>query len=229
MKQKKNNEAKLSNKRSSYFAIGLLFSLSITLAAFEYRSIYEMQVLTGDLPEIFEDEVIPVYIEKKIRVKPKPIPKQLAINLFLIDNEPEEELSEIEVIEFEPEEKIRNIDLSLFTNEVEPDEPSFFRIVEEMPEFPGGEEALLKFLGKNTNYPAMAVDGKISGTVHVEFIVDENGKVKDVKLKNSIGGGCDEEALRVISSLPNWKPGKQRGKNVKVMFTLPINFILRSN
>jgi protein TonB len=106
-------------------------------------------------------------------------------------------------------------------------EPEIFTIVEEMPNFPGGEAKLFEYLGKNIKYPQMATDMGISGVVYVTFVVDENGKVKDPKVLRGIGGGCDEEALRVVRNMPPWEPGKQRGKAVRVQYNLPIRFTLR--
>ena len=108
---------------------------------------------------------------------------------------------------------------------VVPDNPpsTIFTYVEQMPA-PSYDRD--KYLHDNLKYPASAHDNNISGRVIVKFIVDENGAVGDVQIVRGIGGGCDEEAKRVVSSMPKWKPGKQNGKPVKVYFTLPINFTL---
>jgi len=106
-------------------------------------------------------------------------------------------------------------------------EPQIFTIVEEMPSFPGGEAELFKYLGKTVKYPPMAQDAGITGVVYMTFVVDENGKVKDPKVLRGIGGGCDEEAIRVVKAMPAWEPGKQRGKPVRVQDNLPIRFTLR--
>lgn len=107
------------------------------------------------------------------------------------------------------------------------EEPQIFTIVEEMPSFPGGEAELFKYLGKAIKYPELAKDAGISGVVYMTFVVDENGKVRDPKVLRGIGGGCDEEAIRVVKSMPAWDPGKQRGKPVRVQYNLPIRFTLR--
>jgi len=110
---------------------------------------------------------------------------------------------------------------------VEEAEPQIFTIVEEMPSFPGGEAELFKYLGKNVKYPPMAQDAGITGVVYMTFVVDEHGKVKDPKVLRGIGGGCDEEAIRVVKAMPAWEPGKQRGKPVRVQYNLPIRFTLK--
>ncbi len=102
-----------------------------------------------------------------------------------------------------------------------------FKIVERMPVYPGGEQELFKFLGQNIKYPAMARDAGISGRVFVTFVVEKDGSITGVRILRGIGGGCDEEAVRVVSMMPDWTPGVQKGKPVRVQFNLPIFFNLR--
>jgi protein TonB len=101
-----------------------------------------------------------------------------------------------------------------------------FTVVEEMPSFPGGDESRIKFLQENIKYPQMAKESGIQGTVYVTFVVEGSGKVADVKVLRGIGGGCDEEAVRVVKMMPHWNPGKQSGKSVRVQFNMPIKFTL---
>ena len=101
-----------------------------------------------------------------------------------------------------------------------------FGIVETMPMFRGGERKLMEFIGSNVVYPKEAIDAGIEGKVFVEFYIEKDGTVCDAKVLRGIGYGCDEEALRVIGLMPKWYPGKQRGKAVRVRYTLPINFKL---
>jgi protein TonB len=103
-----------------------------------------------------------------------------------------------------------------------------YRFVEEMPNFPGGADEMHNFLLKHVHYPEMARMNDIQGTVYVEFVVDKDGKIKDAKVLRGIGGGCDEEAIRVIMSMPDWIPGKQNGVPVPVYFNLPVKFTLQS-
>ncbi len=110
---------------------------------------------------------------------------------------------------------------------VDPDEGKIFTVVEEMPSFPGGEEALMKYLGTQIKYPVMARENGISGRVYLSFYVDKDGKVKEVKVLRGIGGGCDEEALRVVRAMPDWKPGRQNGRNVAVYYNVPVSFNLK--
>jgi periplasmic protein TonB len=100
-----------------------------------------------------------------------------------------------------------------------------FLAVEQMPSFPGGEDALQIYLAKNIKYPQIAKDNSITGVVVLQFVVERDGNITDVKVLKPLGGGCEEEAKRVVKSMPNWKPGKQNGKAVPVYYTLPVRFI----
>ena len=99
--------------------------------------------------------------------------------------------------------------------------------VEVMPEFPGGEQAMMEFVAKNVIYPKEAIEKEIDGRVLVSFIVEKEGSINEVKVMKGIGGGCDEEAVRVISAMPKWMPGKQEGKPVRVSYMMPITFRLQ--
>ena len=102
-------------------------------------------------------------------------------------------------------------------------------IVEQMPSFPGGESEMMKYIQKNVSYPQMEKEGQIQGTCYVTFVVEKDGSITDVKVLRGVSGGkgCDKEAMRVVKSMPNWKAGKQNGREVRVQFNLPIKFTLR--
>jgi len=106
------------------------------------------------------------------------------------------------------------------------EELPIFTVVEVQPEFKGGMSEFYNYLKNNIQYPQMAREMGISGTVYVEFVVEIDGSITNVKIKRGIGGGCDEEALRVIKSMPKWTPGQQQGKNVRVSFIVPVKFTI---
>ena len=224
MEEKKSPVANLENKKGAYFAVGLLFTLAIVLALFEFKTFpVQIQDLGKLEVNLMEEEVIPVSMQAPPPPPPPPAPTtQIQIVEDDVEIEDELEIEDMEVdedteidvvIEEEPEEEVV--------------EEEIFTIVENMPEFPGGTTALFKYLGKNIKYPAMAKDAGIKGKVYVTFVVDRDGSIADVKVLRGIGGGCDEEAVRVVKSMPKWAPGKQRGKAVRVQYNLPINFILK--
>lgn len=110
--------------------------------------------------------------------------------------------------------------------EEEEDEDVIFTVVEEMPEFPGGEDARQTFMQENLEYPREAKQAGIQGTVFVSFVVEEDGSISNVEVLRGVGGGLDEEAVRVVKAMPDWKPGRQRGNDVQVQFNMPVRFQL---
>lgn len=99
--------------------------------------------------------------------------------------------------------------------------------VEEEPEFEGGVENLYYYLNRNIKFPQAALEGECQGKVIVRFVVETDGSISNIEVTKDIGGGCGEEAVRVIKEMPKWKPGKVNGKPVRVIFSLPISFELR--
>ena len=148
-------------------------------------------------------------------------------------------ISDLEIVEDDVETEDLNINAEVEQNEVieeyvapevveeEVVEQEIFQIVEEMPAFPGGEAKLMEYVGKNIKYPQIARETGIQGRVFIGFVVEPDGSVSNVKLLRGIGGGCDEEAMRVVKSMPKWKPGKQRGKAVRVSYQIPVFFKLQ--
>jgi len=106
------------------------------------------------------------------------------------------------------------------------DSSEIFVMVEDNPSFPGGQEARIKFLVENINYPNLAKEQNIQGTVYLQFVVEKDGRITHVKVLRGVGGGIDEEAVRVTKAMPNWNPGKQLNKPVRVQFNMPIKFVL---
>ena len=106
-------------------------------------------------------------------------------------------------------------------------EQEIFQIVEEMPTFPGGEAKLMEYVGKNIQYPQSAIETGVQGRVFVGFVVETDGSISNVKTLRGVGGGCDEEAERVVKSMPKWKPGRHHDENVRVSYTIPVNFKLQ--
>jgi len=106
------------------------------------------------------------------------------------------------------------------------DSNDVFVFVENAPSFPGGDEARLNYLINNIHYPEAAKKQNIQGTVFITFVIEKDGRITNVKVLRGIGGGCDAEAIRVIKSMPTWKPGTQKGKAIRCQYNMPIRFIL---
>ncbi len=102
-----------------------------------------------------------------------------------------------------------------------------FNVVEDMPAFPGGMEAMIQFISSNIKYPADAKKQKVDGRVLVKFVVEKDGSITEVKVIKPAFPSLDAEAIRVVKAMPKWKPGYQNGKAVRVQFTMPINFSLK--
>ena len=226
MEQKKSNKADLENKKIIYRQIGLVITLAIILFAFEWKSFDKQIVDLGtrqveDIPE----EIIPI-TEQKAVVTPPPPPKQVVkINVVEDDMDVDDDI-DIDVEADQDTEMEEYVPLQV-EDEESAEEQQIFIVVESMPEFPGGEPALHRYLGENIKYPQMAKESGIQGRVFVTFVVERDGSVTDVKVLRGIGGGCDEEAVRVVKGMPKWSPGKQRGKPVRVQFNLPVKFTLQ--
>ena len=224
MELKKNPEADLTRKSNLFFAIGLVVSLLLIIVAFEWKSYDEVdRIDVGIVSDDFE-ELIDIPITEQ---PPPPPPKIQTPEIIEVPDEEEiEEEIEIEIdLEVEEDAVIEDIQ---FEPEAAPKEEKvdqIFEVVEEQPTPEGGMEAFYKFVGKELNYPSQASRMGVEGRVYVQFVVDENGKVSDVKAVKGIGHGADEEAERVIK-LTKWKPGKQRGRPVKVRMVMPIVFKL---
>ena len=212
---KKDPKISLENKKGMFFQIGLAVTLIVVLISFEWKSYDKSNYNLGDLNlDDMEEEIIPITRQE---VKPPPPPPPPPEIIEIVEDEVEIE-NEVEI-----EEKDTDEDEIV---EIEEDDEEFFMVVENMPEFPGGDLGLMKFIQKNVRYPAIAKEYNITGKVYVSFIVDKQGSVTNVKIVRGVDKNLDAEALRVVSLLPKYKPGKQRGKAVRVMFTIPINFTL---
>ena len=216
MEAKKNPEVNLERKKGLFLQIGLVVALLLVLGAFEYKSYEKSAYNLGQLNlDDLEEEIIPI---TKQEVKPPPPPPPPPEVIEIIEDEVEIE-NEIEIEDTESDEdEVIEIE--------EDDDEEFFMVVENMPEFPGGDLGLMQYIQKNVRYPPIAKEYNITGKVYVSFIVDRQGKVTNVKIVRGVDKNLDAEAVRVVKSLPKYKPGKQRGKPVRVMFTIPINFTL---
>ena len=217
MEPKKNPEISLEKKKGLFFQIGLVVTLVIVLGAFEWKSYEKVDYNLGQLNlDDLEEEIIPITRQEITPPPPPPPPPEVIV----IVEDIVEIVDEAKIETTESDEMVAVIEI-----EEESDE-EFFMVVENMPEFPGGDLGLMKYIQKNVKYPPIAKEYNITGKVYVSFIVDKSGSVTDVKIARGVDKSLDAEALRVVKSLPKYKPGKQRGKAVRVMFTIPINFTL---
>ena len=227
MEIKKSPKADLESKKLTFALIGLVVTLFIVWRVFEYKS-YDKQIV-DDLQktvEVIEEEMVEITKQEQPKPQP-PAPQPQVTQIEIVDNEEEIE-EEIEIdAEVSQDEVLEEYDFTPPEIEEEIVEAEIFKVVEEMPEFPGGAAKMMEFIQKNIKYPMMARESDIQGRVFVNFVVEPDGSITNVTVMRGIGGGCDEEALRVVQSMPNWKPGKQRGSAVRCSFTVPIIFKLQ--
>ncbi len=220
MESKKTKKADLERRRLYHFTIGLVLTVSTVFVAFEWkykeRTLINFEVVAEEFPEAIEMPVTEIKPPEPPKVQPVIIPvdddEEVDVTIdFIIDveiDDPIPDMAEMDEPEVEETDKIHIV-------------------VEEQPSFPGGEKAFYQYVASKMKYPKLAVRQGIDGRVFVQFVVNQDGSLTDIQVIKGIGGGCDEEAVRVLESAPRWNPGKQRGKPVRVRMVLPIIFQLQ--
>ena len=209
-----------------FMQIGMIISLLIAWLAFEHKS-YDKREIDPSLlrqTEVVEEEMVEITKQEEPKPQPVEVPKQTT-QLEIVEDDVEVEDIEINAEVDQTEVIEEYVPVEVVEEDVQ--EQEIFQIVEEMPSYPGGDQKLMEFVAKNIKYPQIARETGIQGRVFVGFVVEPDGSVSNVKVLRGIGGGCDEEAMRVVKSMPKWKPGKQRGKAVRVSYMLPVNFKLQ--
>lgn len=226
MEVKKSKKADLENKRSLFFQMGLIITLGVVFVAFEWSTTKvdgKGQFWVEE--EVIEEEAPPVTVQDEIKPPPPPPPPVVSDILEIVDNDVELD-EELEIEDSESDEDFE-VDISQLEEEEESGDPLPFYVLEDKPEFPGGDRALLKYVNQNVRYPVICQENGVQGTVTVSFVIDEKGKVTNVKSLRSPDPNLEREAVRVVKTLPDWKPGKQRGRPVKVSFMVPVRFVLQ--
>lgn len=228
MEIKKSPKADLEGKKTIFFEIGLVIALGLLLCAFSWKVTSKMEdnfVTVAD--EQVEEEIIPI-TQQMMKPPPPPPPAPRLTDLLEIvedDTEIDDNL-EIQDVEADIENKAQtNYDYDGEYGDEDSGESDIFIVAEDMPEFPGKD--LQGWLKKNVKYPMIAQENNISGKVFVKFVIEKDGSITDVQILRSVEASLDKEAVRVVKAMPKWKPGKQRGKPVRVSYTIPINFQLR--
>ncbi|HAA21079.1 MAG TPA: energy transducer TonB [Cytophagales bacterium] len=223
MEAKKNPGADLEKTRGLFMNVGFILALLVVIGAFKYNSGEPDVADLGEVQDTFEEmQDIPLTEQPPPPPPPPPVPPEPV-------PVPEEEIQEeIEEYNFESDfdEDTEIIEFAI-TEEIEEEvADEIFDVVEDQPEFPGGEAALYGYLAEKIKYPSQARRMGIEGRVYVQFVVDQSGNITDVVAVRGIGAGCDEEAVRVVKGMPKWTPGRQRGRAVKVKMIVPITFKL---
>lgn len=228
MEIKKSPKADLENKKMMAVLIGLVMALGIMYIAFEWSqneiTVYE-EALQGPV-EIDEEMVEVTFREETPPPPPPPQPETVLSDIIDI----QENDAEVETTDFNSEDDADarvEIQAPIAPPEEEEEEQVIHIRVEKMPEFPGGQEALNRYLVRNIKYPLLAQENGIQGRVVCQFVVNSDGSIVDISVVRGVEESLDKEAIRVIKSMPKWTPGRQGGKSVRVKYTLPIRFKLQ--
>jgi len=228
MEVKKSPKADLEGKKSTSLLIGYVLALAVMFIAFEWSERdKKVTTDTGIAELLFEEEIIPITEQEQKQAPPPPpeAPKAEEI-INIVENDAEVEESTIQASdETDKAVEVKYVPVEVEEEEVE--EQQIFQVVEEMPEFPGGMAECMKFLSKNIKYPPISAENGIQGRVIVQFVVNQDGSIVDPVVVRGVDSHLDKEALRVIQMMPKWKPGKQRGKAVRVKYTVPVMFRLQ--
>lgn len=240
MEEKKSPQANLDQQRTTGFLLGLVLVLALLFVALEWNSIETVaDESTLDLSDlVHEDEMIPMSIEEKYaQLEPDKSEPKEAEQLRIVDDNvelapPEEQVAEAEgegedealLKELQGEEEDSKV---LAPMGIDPDNnPLKFRLVEDLPQYPGGAVELMKWLTKNLRYPKLAQVRKTEGKVIANFYVEKDGSITGLKIVQSLSRECDKEVLRILGMMPNWQPGVQNGRPCRTKVSIPIVFKL---
>ncbi len=224
MKTKKNFKKDITHFRVIFFQVGIIISLAITLVAFEWKTYEnnEMMLVSAAASQIDSEIIINTKQEA-------PKPPQMKVTEFKTTSKNDAKVDDIvDLIKIETGINDTNIIVPVeITDEKITGVDTFVLIPEISPEFPGGLENMYKYIKDNLKYTDIAKKTNITGTIYVEFTVEKDGSLTDVHVVRGIGGGLDEEAIRVVESMPKWQPARQGGMPVKVKYQIPIAFNLK--
>lgn len=229
MEVKKSPKADLERGKSMSILMGMIVGLAVLFVGFEWSN-RDIEIATDQgVSDIIAEEDIEITRPEEQTPPPElPAPPPVAEVLTVVEDDVE--LDDVDIASSEDDARAAQVDTYVPPAAVEEEEESadhIFQIVEKMPEFPGGAAALTKYLNKNTNYPIIAQENGIHGRVTVGFVVNTDGSIVDIKVIRGVDPSLDKEALRVVSTMPKWTPGEQRGKPVRVSFSVPVVFRLQ--
>lgn len=225
---KKSPKATLEDKKMLFIMMGLVMVLSLLYIGFEWteREVKVYDAVNNQMAA--EEEIEIVQTQQEVAPPPPPPAPDVVEVINVVDDDVEVESVDIKTEDNKEEVTVHAPVATGPAQVVEEEDQVVFQVVETMPSFPGGDAALFKYLGDNVKYPVIAQENGIQGRVICQFVVNRDGSIVDVEVVRSVDPSLDKEAIRVIKSMPNWTPGKQRGKAVRVKYTLPVNFKLQN-
>lgn len=227
MEAKKSKKAAIENQRGSWLLMGAVVALAFMFVSFEWTQ-HDVRLAANSLANdpIFEEVLVPItYPEEKLEPPPPPEVKASEV-IEIVTNE--QEVTDAVTTVSEDQGQPYEIVWVPPVVEIEKVEEDVIHVTAEfMPEFPGGTAALMKYLGTNIKYPTISQEMGSKGRVIVQFVVDKDGTITNPEVVRGVDAYLDKEAIRVISSMPKWKPGVQNGKKVRVKYTVPVVFRLQ--
>jgi periplasmic protein TonB len=225
MEAKKNPQVDLEKKRALFIQIGLLVSLSLVLFAFEMKQFdRDLMVMTSSMASTDLEETM--IQTERLQEPPPPPPQTITTMLDIVDDDTDI-LDEIEInIEVNRETILADY-VPPVAREVEQEEDIIYQFLEQQASFPGGDEARMRWLAQNVQYPPQAREAGIEGTVYVQFVVERDGSITQVRtIHTMLGGGLEDAAMDAVKKMPKWNAGRQRNRPVRSMFVLPVHFQL---
>lgn len=227
MDVKKSPKASLEDKKMLFVMMGLVMVLSLLYIGFEWTDKEVTVYAATDTSLLAEEEIEVVQTAQELPPPPPPPAPEIVEILNVVEDNVE--VASVEINTEDDKNKVVAISAPVTSSAPieEEEDQVIFQVVEKMPSFPGGDAALFKFLNENVKYPVIAQENGVQGRVICQFVVNRDGSIVDVEVVRSVDASLDKEAIRVIKSMPKWSPGQQRGKPVRVKYTLPVNFKLQ--
>ena len=229
MEVKKSPKADLEKGKTMGILMGMIVGLAVLFVGFEWSDREITIVQDQGVADIIAEEEVEI-TRPEDTPPPPPPPPAPAVAEVLTVVEDDVKLDDVEIVSSEDHAASAQVEAYTPPAVVEAEEESsqqIFTVVETMPEFPGGQGALLQYLAKSIKYPVIAQENGIQGRVSCSFVVNKDGSIVDAEVIRGVDPSLDKEALRVINSMPKWSPGKQRGKPVRVKYTVPVTFRLQ--
>ena len=232
MEIKKDPKVNLESRKTTYVLTGLVGIMAILFIALEWSNTSRRYSnLVGRTADLEEEEEIVMTVQNNTPPPPPPPPMPDVIEqLTVVEDDVEIEEVEMQSLEDDNNTVVEVVDLSADSGPSEEEEAEgnqIFTVVEQNPEFPGGEAALMAYIKKNLRYPAFAAENGIQGRVTLSFTVEKDGSIANIEVMRTPAEELSKEAIRVVQTMPKWKPGKQRGKAVRVKYILPVTFRLQ--
>ncbi|MDR1407775.1 MAG: TonB family protein [Tannerella sp.] len=230
MEIKKSSKADLEKIKGTSLLLGMVVGLAVLFVGFEWAQ-KDLKIAQNEgISDVIAEEEIEITTQNEPPPPPPPPPPAQEVAEILNIVEDDANIAQVDLLSSEDNQREAQVQTYVPPAQVEEEEEdteTIFQVVEKAPEFPGGQAAMLSFISKALRYPVVAQENGIHGRVTCAFVVNRDGSIVDIEVLRGVDPSLDKEAMRVISTMPKWRPGEQRGKPVRVKFTLPVHFRLQ--